>query len=392
VSDLVDCDLLDSAETAADSGAAPFPGMIWVPGGTFQMGSDRHYPEEAPVHRVTVEGFWMDRHTVTNREFARFVRATGHLTLAERAPDPADYPQARPELLPPASTVFVKPDRRVDLGNHHNWWTYIPGASWRHPQGPGSAVKHKPDHPVVHLAWEDVAVTYAGLGFAASNGSAAAADTAHAAGLRQFTAASIEQAATDAHRSRWAALLVGAVLLYTASGHLLKGFTAMSALAWHGSRRRARPIHILAVVGFGLVVAGLAAAGAALRHHGALSLLALVGFAAVWAALWWLASLLLPHGAAGPLHLVPGALLFGVGIQGLYVLTQVYFSRKIASASELYGALGGAATLLLWLFLLARLAVSAAVVNAVLWDRQISLARVLTRLRLPGRGSGSPPR
>jgi uncharacterized BrkB/YihY/UPF0761 family membrane protein len=89
---------------------------------------------------------------------------------------------------------------------------------------------------------------------------------------------------------------------------------------------------------------------------------------------------------------VPGAVLFGVGIQVLYVATQVYFTRKIASASELYGALGGAATLLLWLFLLARLAVAAAVVNAVLWERQVSVASVLTRLRPPGRGSGSPPR
>jgi formylglycine-generating enzyme required for sulfatase activity len=130
--------------------------MVWIAGGTFRMGSDDHYPEEAPAHRVSVDGFWMDRHTVTNAEFARFVRKTGYLTVAEQAPDPADYPGAKPELLVPASTVFVAPAHRVDLGNHYNWWTYVPGASWRHPQGPGSSIRKKPDHPVVHIAWEDV--------------------------------------------------------------------------------------------------------------------------------------------------------------------------------------------------------------------------------------------
>jgi sulfatase modifying factor 1 len=130
--------------------------MVWIPGGTFRMGSDDHYPEEAPAHQVTVDGFWMDRHTVTNAEFARFVRKTGYLTVAEQAPDPADYPGAKPELLVPASTVFRQPTHPVDLGNHYNWWTYVPGANWRHPQGPGSSVKKKPDHPVVHVAWEDV--------------------------------------------------------------------------------------------------------------------------------------------------------------------------------------------------------------------------------------------
>ncbi|HEV2929178.1 MAG TPA: formylglycine-generating enzyme family protein [Propionibacteriaceae bacterium] len=126
------------------------------PGGTFLMGSDRHYPEEAPAHQVSVDGFWIGRHTVTNAEFARFVHKTGHVTVAERPPDPADYPRARPELLVPASTVFRSPPHRVDLANHYNWWAYVPGAEWRHPQGPGSTVKNKPDHPVVHLAWADV--------------------------------------------------------------------------------------------------------------------------------------------------------------------------------------------------------------------------------------------
>jgi sulfatase modifying factor 1 len=120
------------------------------------MGSDEHYPEEASAHRVTVGGLWMDRHTVTNAEFARFVAKTGYVTVAERAPDPADYPGAKPDMLIPASTVFVAPPHRVDLANHYNWWTYVPGADWRHPQGPGSSVKKRPDHPVVHVAWADV--------------------------------------------------------------------------------------------------------------------------------------------------------------------------------------------------------------------------------------------
>jgi formylglycine-generating enzyme len=130
--------------------------MVWIPGGTFRMGSDEHYPEEAPTRLVTVDGFWMDRHTVTNREFDRFVRKTGYVTVAEQAPDPAAYPGAKDEMLIPASTVFRKPPHRVDLSNHFNWWTYVPGADWRHPQGPGSSIRKRPDHPVVHVAWEDV--------------------------------------------------------------------------------------------------------------------------------------------------------------------------------------------------------------------------------------------
>jgi formylglycine-generating enzyme len=132
------------------------PDMAWIPGGTFLMGSDHHYPEEAPAHRVTATGFWMDRHTVTNREFARFVAETGHVTVAARTPDPADYPGARPATLVPASIVFVQPSHRVDTRNPYNWRTYVPGADWRHPEGPGSSVERRPDHPVVQLAWADV--------------------------------------------------------------------------------------------------------------------------------------------------------------------------------------------------------------------------------------------
>jgi formylglycine-generating enzyme required for sulfatase activity len=135
---------------------APQENMAWIPGGTFLMGSNDHYPEEAPAHYVTVEGFWMDKHTVTNEQFSRFVEATGYLTVAERPLNPADYPGGKPETLVPGSIVFKKPPHRVDLRNHFNWWTYAPGASWRHPLGPGSSLKRgMARHPVTHIAYED---------------------------------------------------------------------------------------------------------------------------------------------------------------------------------------------------------------------------------------------
>jgi len=137
-------------------GKPPFENMVWIPGGTFLMGSDKHYPEEAPAHEVTVEGFWMDQHTVTNEEFRKFVEATKHVTSAERAPKAEDYPGAKPELLVPASVVFNKPRQRVDLRDCYNWWIYVPGANWRHPEGPASSLKGKAKHPVVHVAYEDV--------------------------------------------------------------------------------------------------------------------------------------------------------------------------------------------------------------------------------------------
>jgi formylglycine-generating enzyme len=130
--------------------------MVWVPGGTFLMGSDDHYPEEAPAHPVQVDGFWIDRCTVTNDEFARFVKATGHVTLAEQVPDAADYPDARPELLVAGSSVFRRPGHPVDLGDAYQWWVWVPGASWRHPRGPQSSLRGVGDHPVVHVAWSDV--------------------------------------------------------------------------------------------------------------------------------------------------------------------------------------------------------------------------------------------
>jgi formylglycine-generating enzyme required for sulfatase activity len=141
----------------ADPATAERPGMEWIRGGTFKMGSDRHYPEEGPAHEVTVDGFWIDRTPVTNADFRRFVEATGHVTLAERAPNPADYPGARPELLVPASVVFVKPSGPVDLRNHYNWWALMPGADWRHPLGPESSLDGRDDHPAVQIAYEDAA-------------------------------------------------------------------------------------------------------------------------------------------------------------------------------------------------------------------------------------------
>jgi sulfatase modifying factor 1 len=129
--------------------------MVWVPGGEFLMGSDRHYPEEAPAHRVALGGFWIDRVQVTNERFGQFVDETGYVTLAERAPNAADYPGARPELLVPSSSVFVRPRQPVDLENQYNWWTLVAGADWRHPRGPETTVDGLVQHPVVHVAWED---------------------------------------------------------------------------------------------------------------------------------------------------------------------------------------------------------------------------------------------
>lgn len=135
---------------------APSPNMVWIPGGTFLMGSDNHYPEEAPAHRVKVDGFWMDQSPVTNAEFAKFVDDTGYVTFCEKAPEAAQYPGALPEMLRAASVVFVKPKGRVDLRNPHRWWHFLAGANWRQPQGPGSHIEDRMDHPVVHVAWPDV--------------------------------------------------------------------------------------------------------------------------------------------------------------------------------------------------------------------------------------------
>jgi formylglycine-generating enzyme required for sulfatase activity len=129
--------------------------MVWIPGGTFTMGSDHHYPEERPAHRVSVDGFWMDRCPVTNRRFAEFVAATGHVTAAETDPDPGAYPGAFPELLHAGSLVFVQPDGPVDMRDVSQWWQYVRGADWRHPYGPDSSLDGLDDHPVVHVTYAD---------------------------------------------------------------------------------------------------------------------------------------------------------------------------------------------------------------------------------------------
>jgi formylglycine-generating enzyme len=136
------------------------PDMVWCSGGVFTMGSNRHLPEEAPAHCVRVSGFWIDQTTVTNEHFARFVRATGYLTVAERSRDPARFPFASPAALVPGSYVFGRPSITVDLHNFRNWWRWAAGACWRCPEGPGSSLSGRLDHPVVQLAFED-ALAYA---------------------------------------------------------------------------------------------------------------------------------------------------------------------------------------------------------------------------------------
>jgi sulfatase modifying factor 1 len=131
------------------------PDMVRIPGGTFLMGSNDHYPEEAPVHHVTVDGFWIDRAPVTNRQFKRFVKATGHKTYAEIPPDPKDYPGALPNMLYAGSLVFVRPQSTFDLHDWSQWWQFMKGADWRHPCGPASNINGLDDHPVVHVSFSD---------------------------------------------------------------------------------------------------------------------------------------------------------------------------------------------------------------------------------------------
>ena len=139
--------------------------LCWVPAQTFTMGSDAHYPEEAPAHPVTVDGFWVAPHQVTNAEYAAFVDATGYVTVAERPLDPADFPGAPVENLQPGSMVFTRTPGPVDLRHINLWWTWTPGASWRRPTGPASDLDGLDRHPVVHVAAEDAEAyaSWAGL-------------------------------------------------------------------------------------------------------------------------------------------------------------------------------------------------------------------------------------
>jgi len=134
---------------------APPTAPVQIDGAEFTMGSDTHYPEEAPARRVYVDAFSIDATTVTNEQFAEFVRDTGYVTVAERPLDPADFPGAPAENLQPGSMVFTGTPGPVDLRHLSQWWAWTPGASWRRPFGPGSSVEARPRHPVVHVATED---------------------------------------------------------------------------------------------------------------------------------------------------------------------------------------------------------------------------------------------
>ena len=146
--------------TTPAPGPAP-DGMAWIPGGTFWMGCDDcDMPDTQPVHLVSVDGFWMDCTPVSNAQFAEFAKATRYVTAAERKPDPREYPGVDPGKLVPGSAVFSPPAHDVALDDVTQWWRYVPGASWKHPEGPGSTIDGRENHPAVQIAWTD-AVAYA---------------------------------------------------------------------------------------------------------------------------------------------------------------------------------------------------------------------------------------
>ncbi len=160
----------DFAPTLENSGkpiGGPFEGMVWIPGGEFSMGAANPVGldnnevgmqathDSRPIHRVYVNGFWMDATEVTNAQFQEFVAATGYVTVSERTPSAEEFPNAPPENLVAGSVVFAPPDHPVPLHNHYQWWAFIKGADWRHPLGPDSNIKNKDNYPVVHIAYED---------------------------------------------------------------------------------------------------------------------------------------------------------------------------------------------------------------------------------------------
>ncbi|WP_225889568.1 formylglycine-generating enzyme family protein [Chitinophaga terrae (ex Kim and Jung 2007)] len=136
--------------------AQEMPGMVWIPAGSFMMGSEE-FEDSKPVHKVTLEGFWMDEHEVTNAQFAEFVKATGYVTDAEKPLKPEDYPGVDPDKLKPGSAVFTPPAHPVALDNPMQWWEYVYGASWQHPFGPNSNINGKDNDPVVHVSFIDAA-------------------------------------------------------------------------------------------------------------------------------------------------------------------------------------------------------------------------------------------
>ncbi len=154
-----------SGASAIGEPASPTEGMVWIPAGEFTMGWDgpegRH--DERPAHRVHVDDFWIDTTEVTNAQFAEFVEATGHITTAERPIEwvqlreqlPPGTPKPMDEMLAPGSLVFTPPEAQVGMDQFANWWTWTPGACWKHPEGPGSDLDGRGDHPVVHVSWDD---------------------------------------------------------------------------------------------------------------------------------------------------------------------------------------------------------------------------------------------
>lgn len=142
--------------TTPAPGPAP-AGMVWIPGGVFWMGCENcGMPDALPAHLVSLDGFWMDRAPVTNAEFQRFVAATRYVTVAERPLNPRDFPGVPNDKLVPGSAVFQPTSAPVPLDNPLQWWRYVAGANWQHPEGPGSTIADRGDHPVVHVAYEDV--------------------------------------------------------------------------------------------------------------------------------------------------------------------------------------------------------------------------------------------
>jgi formylglycine-generating enzyme len=159
-------DFLPTVALDAIAPGKPPENMVWIPGGEFSMGapdasaglcSSDTIADARPVLRVSVKGFWMDRTEVTNAQFARFVQETGYRTLAEIPPTREEFPDAPPEALVAGAVVFQPPAGKVSLANHLQWWAYVPGANWRHPEGPGSTIEGRENHPVVHIAWPDAA-------------------------------------------------------------------------------------------------------------------------------------------------------------------------------------------------------------------------------------------
>lgn len=148
-------DLTDSIH----QGKGSLEEMVWIAGGKFLMGSDE-FEDSRPIHEVSIKGFWMDEHEVTNAQFAKFVKATGYKTVAERALDPKDFPGVPADQLLPGSAVFSPPSTSVSLQNPLQWWKYVVGANWQHPFGPGSVLKGRENFPVVHVCYED-ALAYA---------------------------------------------------------------------------------------------------------------------------------------------------------------------------------------------------------------------------------------